>query len=60
MCNNIVKSSAIKLEQNTLILRDMKGATSGEIVEIFSSAVCPDGSPCPALTSVRADMNDTW
>lgn len=60
VCNNIVKSSAIKLEQNTLILREMVGAQSGDIVRIFSNAICPDGLPCPTVTSVREDVNDIW
>ena len=55
-----MKSSAVKLEQNTLILRDMIGAQTEDIVEIFSNATSPDGSPCPNVTAVRADMNDTW
>jgi len=56
-----VKSAAAKPEQNTLILRDIAGATpSGDIVGIFTAAVTAEGSPCPAPQSVRSDMNDTW
>jgi hypothetical protein len=56
-----VKSSAAKLDQNTIILRDIATSTpSGEILEIFISAVAADGTACPAVQSVRADMNDTW
>ncbi len=56
-----VRSSAVKLEQNTLILRDIPStAKSGDILGIFTNAVCANGTPCPSAQSVRADMNDTW
>lgn len=56
-----VKSATAKPEQNTLILRDIPSSTpSGDILQIFANAVYADGTPCPAVQSVRADMNDTW
>jgi hypothetical protein len=58
----MVRSSVpVKLEQNTLILRDISSAApSGDIVGIFTNAVCSNGQPCPSAQSVRSDMNDTW
>lgn len=62
MCSeSIVKSSAARPDQNTLILREIATSTpSGAILQIFMDAVCADGTPCPAAQSVRSDMNDTW
>lgn len=59
--DGVVKSATAKLEQNTLILRDISKSTpSGDILQIFTSAVTAEGAPCPAAQSVRSDMNDTW
>lgn len=59
--DGVVKSASAKLEQNTLILRDIpKSTPSGDILRIFSSAVTKEGVPCPLALSVRSDMNDTW
>lgn len=45
-----------KVEQNTIILRDIPSATSSdELLTIFKSV-----PSCPAVKSIRSDMNDTW
>lgn len=45
-----------KVEQNTIILRDIPSATSSdELLQIFKSV-----PSCPAVKSIRSDMNDTW
>jgi len=61
LADDVVRSSNLKPEQNTLILRDIPTSTpADDISAIFSGAVCSDGSPCPHVQSVRSDMNDTW
>ena len=61
IAKGLVKSVNAKLEQNTLMLRDIAETTpSGAILEIFASASTADGVPCPPVQSVRADVCNTW
>jgi hypothetical protein len=48
----------IKVEQNTIILRDISSSTPiDDVQNIFQHL---GGTTPPAITSVRSDMNDTW
>ena len=59
--HDVVKSINAKLEQNTLMLRDIPETTpSGDILQIFSNANTAEGAPCPPVQSVRADVCSTW
>ena len=58
--DDVVRSN-LKLEQNTLILRDIaEGAIAEDIVKIFTISTVADGTPCPSIVNIRPDMNETW
>jgi hypothetical protein len=53
----------IKVEQNTLILRDIAEGTAVEdILKMFETAPADpaSGQPCPQASSARADIGNTW